>query len=513
MLFRPDARPSLLPPLLIWLGAFALVMLLDTRIDLAAQAMLMLLASALTALWLPPGAALGLNCAAMLGFDFFFVPPRAGLGPHLHEHVVLIGATLGVSGLAAVLTSRLRAQVGAAEAHAREAEQLQRFGEALRASQAAAGRPDPALLRDTLAPLAQARDAAAPAAVVLLVLRATLPATDDDGGAEWLGSPDADARTGLWMCSRRAIAFGPGTGRYEELPAFYLPLRGLLGARGAALLPVDPQAGPEPLARLRAQAQALCDQMGQALERAEAERAAQAARADAQAQALRNTLLAAIAHDFRTPLATILGAASALQGEAGAPERLDAAARQRLAASIVEEARGLARISDNTLQFARLDGQAAALHLDWESAEELVGAALHRQRGRSEERRVKARVEPGLPLLRCDAALIHQLLDNLIDNALKHAEGSAVEVRARRDAEQLLIAVRDRGPGVPPAERERVFEPYERGAAARARRGSGVGLALCRAIAEAHGGSLCYRARSHGGAAFELRLAVTEPPQ
>ena len=512
MLFRPDARPSLLPPLLIWLGGFALVLLLDTRIDFAAQAMLMLLASTLTSLWLPLGAALGLNCAAMLGFDFFFVPRPAGVGPHLHEHVVLIGATLGVSGLAAVLTSRLRAQVGAAEAHAREAEQLQRFGEALRGSQVEAGRPDPALLRDTLTLLGQTVSAA-PIEVVLLVLRDTLPASDDDGRAELLGAPDADARTGLWMCTRRAIAFGPGTGRYEELPAFYLPLRGLLGARGAALLPIDPQAGPEPLARLRAQAQALCDQMGQALERGEAERTAQAARAEAQAQQLRNTLLAAIAHDFRTPLATILGAASALQGEAGQPERVDAAARQRLAASIVEEARALARISNNTLQFARLDGQAAALKLDWESAEELVGAALHRQRGRSEERRVRARVDAELPLLRCDAALIHQLLDNLVDNALKYADGNAVEVRARREGGQILIAVRDRGPGVPPAERERIFQPYERGAAARARRGAGVGLALCRAIAQAHGGSLCYRARSHGGAAFELRLGIQEVPQ
>ncbi|MBV8603401.1 MAG: DUF4118 domain-containing protein [Pelomonas sp.] len=497
MLLRPDARPSLLPPLLIWAAAFALVALLDARIDLAAQAMLMLLASALTGLWLPLGAALGLNGAAMLGFDAFFVPARAGLGSHLHEHVVLLGATLGVSGLSAALTGRLRAQVGAAEAHAREAEQLQRFGEALRASQAAAGRPDPGLLRDALRPLGAGADP------LLLVLRDALPARDDASRAELLGAPDADARTGLWLCTRRALAFGPGTGRHEQLPAFYLPLRGLLGARGAALLPVDPQAGVEPLARLRAQAQALCDQMGQALERAEAERAAQAARAAAQAQQLRNTLLAAIAHDFRTPLATILGAASALEGETG---RLDAAARRRLAASIVEETRALARVSDNTLQFARLDGQAAALKLDWESAEELVGAALHRRR--FEERRVKTRVEPGLPLLRCDAALVHQLLDNLIDNALKYADDSAVEVLARRDGAQLLIAVRDRGPGVPPAERERVFAPYERGAAARARRGTGVGLALCRAIAAAHGGSLGYRARSHGGAAFELRLPV-----
>jgi two-component system sensor histidine kinase KdpD len=124
---------------------------------------------------------------------------------------------------------------------------------------------------------------------------------------------------------------------------------------------------------------------------------------------------------------------------------------------------------------------------------------------------VSARVEPGLPLLRCDAVLIVQLLDNLVDNALKHganAEDEATaEIVARRLGEQLVLAVKDRGPGVPAAERERIFEPFARGEAHR-ERGAGVGLALCRAIAEAHGGTLRCRARGHGGASFECVLPL-----
>ena len=92
----------------------------------------------------------------------------------------------------------------------------------------------------------------------------------------------------------------------------------------------------------------------------------------------------------------------------------------RLAATILNEARQLARLTDNTLQLARLDAQAAALRPDWESVEELVGTVVRRMRQRDAKRPVKIALEPGLPLLRCDAVLLVQLLDNLLDNAFKH---------------------------------------------------------------------------------------------
>jgi two-component system sensor histidine kinase KdpD len=238
---------------------------------------------------------------------------------------------------------------------------------------------------------------------------------------------------------------------------------------------------------------------------------------------VRAALLAAISHDYRTPLATILGAASALQEQG---DRLDAAQRQCHLRSIVDEARRLARLTDNTLQLARLDAPGVQLRCDWESPEEIVGVALRHARRRPGGARVRARLEPGLPLLWCDATLIAQLLDNLIDNALKYSpDDAAVELLLRRQGEQLmLLAVRDRGPGIAPAWRERVFEVFHRGAAAMAgaaplrgedeqrRAGSGVGLAVCRAIVRAHGGELALRGRSHGGCSFEAALPLREPP-
>ena len=132
---------------------------------------------------------------------------------------------------------------------------------------------------------------------------------------------------------------------------------------------------------------------------------------------------------------------------------------------------------------------------------------------------LRARVEPELPLLRCDALLLVQLIDNLVDNALKYGGGAPVEIVARRISAHLVLAVRDRGPGVPVALRERIFETFQRGAPvpgdnqAPARRGAGLGLAVCRAIARAHGGELRLRPRSHGGTAFELWLPEQQAPQ
>jgi two-component system sensor histidine kinase KdpD len=224
-------------------------------------------------------------------------------------------------------------------------------------------------------------------------------------------------------------------------------------------------------------------------------------------------MLAAISHDYGTPLATITGAASSLREQG---ERLAPAQRDRLAATILDEASRLARLTDNTLQLARLDGPGVTLQLDWESAEEIVGTVVRRARQRDPQRRLHARLEPGLPLLRCDALLLAQLLDNLVDNALKYSPPDApVELLVRRMPEHVVLSVRDRGPGVPPAWRERIFEVFQRLPAVAdtpAPPGAGVGLAVCRAIARAHGGELRVRPRGHGGSSFECWLPLAEAP-
>ncbi len=491
------------PALVVWGTAVALMLALDGKVGLTPLAMLLVLASTLASLWLPTLLALTASFIGVMAFGWAFVPPRYEFGAHVQEHVLLLATTLALAWITAGLMARLRAQVQAAGRHAFQAEQLRAFSEDLRAVDD---------VEEMAGALVQALQGLAVGPVQLLLLKDQLPAGNEAEAVHVIGTPEPDPWTGLWMCLRRATPFGPGTGRHEELNAWYLPLRGRQGGRGAALIPLD----AEPDLTQRAHAQALCDQLGAALERGVSASAAQRARDEAEAQALRNTLLAAISHDYRTPLATIMSAASSLEAQ---DSRLDVQQRARLARSIVDETAALARMTDNTLQLARLDATGVVLKRDWESVEELVGAVLRRLRQRSPQAPVKARLAPDLPLLRCDAQLLTQLLDNLLDNALKYSEGSAVEILARRQGEQLLIAVRDRGPGVTPAQRERIFEVFQRGEQGHAtrpdaalRRGAGVGLAACRAIARAHGGGMRYRARSHGGAAFELLLPIEETP-
>jgi two-component system sensor histidine kinase KdpD len=494
----PHSHPIRWPGALVWALAALAMGVLYPVLDLANLAMLLVLASALAALWLTPAMCLAACALAVLVFNFAFVPPRFTFSVDLHQHALLLTTMLSVSWIVALLMARQRRLAEAERLLAQRARQLQDFG---------------ATLRDSDDPRSRAPDLQA-ALGALVGSRVALLLRDGADADTRLGEASSDGWEGLGMSLRHSQAMGPGTGRHEDQTAWYLPLRGRQAGLGAALLPLTnpPEATPE----LRAHAQALCDQMGLALERADATHAAALAREQAHAHALRNTLLAAISHDYRTPLATILGAASSLHDQA---DRLSSEQRQRLAATIIDEAGQLGRITDNTLQLARLDTPGLALHLDWESAEEIVGTVLRRARQRQPDRTVKARLQPGLPLLRVDAVLLVQLLDNLVDNALKYGGDAApVEIAVTLEPGQIRLAVRDRGPGIAPEWRECVFDAFQRGdpgassaqpADAPARRGAGVGLAVCRTIARAHGGELTLRTRQRGGCSFECTLPVT----
>lgn len=490
---------------------------LDGRVDLANLAMVFVLASTLVAFWLPMWASALFTVSGVALFNWAFVPPRGSFSVEGHQNLLLLGTTLAVSLSIGWLMDRLRQQADLARRHTEQARQVQQLGEALRAA------AEPATMGAALHALLASMSAepSEGAGAVLMVLQAELPATNEAEAATWWGHPDPDEVAGLWLCLRQGRVFGAGTGLHSELPAWFLPVRGPQPDRpdthpasatwGAAVLRLH-TADPPPDPQTQAHAQALCDLLGSALHRHHLTRRTEAAQREAQAQAMRSALLAAISHDFRTPLASILGAASSLETQS---DRLTEARRQQLLTQIQDETRALAAMADNTLQLVRLEAGEVALRRDWESLEELVGAVLARVRRRDPQRRVRARLEPGLPLVRVDALLLTQLLENLVDNALQYSDGP-VELLARRQDGELLLAVRDRGPGVAPAERERIFQMFQRGrdtsASGRPRRGTGLGLAVCRAIATAHGGRLSLRARGHGGSSFELRVPCPAAP-
>ncbi len=485
-----------------WIGGWLVMLAVARYLDLGNLGMLLVLTSAVAAIWLPVFATLLVGILGVMTFNWMFVPPQGSFAIDFHQHTILLIVMFVVNMIVAALMIALREHVKQVEQHALAADTLRTWGDRLRDVQ----QPQQCLreLRQMLASLTNVN-------LTLLALREQLPVEDELDAAILLGETDAEQLSGLWYCLRNGQQLGPNTGRYQELPGLYLPMRGRTITYGAAMLAMDK---PLPIIAT-AQAQALCDQMGAALERHHMQELQQRAQKTAQEQELRTTLLAAISHDYRTPLATIMGAASSLQQQA---ERLSVNQQKTLAHRIVTETEHLRQMTGNILQLARLDNTGAELRCDWEAAEELIGSLVQRFRARDQQQRLRIEVEPGLPLLWCDTLLICQLLDNLLDNAFKYSSpGTAVHLIARRQADGITLAVRDEGPGIPQEQQQIIFRAFKRGELLPARTsaddtsGVGIGLALCRAIANAHGGELQLESNSHGSC-FTCLLPLRPQP-
>jgi two-component system sensor histidine kinase KdpD len=256
--------------------------------------------------------------------------------------------------------------------------------------------------------------------------------------------------------------------------------------------------------------EAFAAQMGVAVERTQLAEENARARLESERERLRSALLSSVSHDLRTPLGVIEGSASTLLDEGAA---LDAATRRDLIQTIREESERLGRRVRDLLDMTRLEAGAVTLDVEWQSVEEMVGAALERaERGRGEAR-IHVHLPRSLPLVPCDGALIEQVLVNLLENALKYAPlGLAIDVSAEAGPAEVVLSVADRGPGVPAAERERIFEKFYRARAQREADGVGLGLAICRSVVAAHGGRIWVEDRAGGGAVFRVGLPRRDPP-
>lgn len=468
-------------------AATACGLLLDRHVSLISQAMIYVLAVVLASYKLDWIASAVCAVGAVTALNFFFVPPRWTFEVESQEHFIALVTMLVVALVISRLATGVRRETEVARRNEQRARQLQGLASELSATTTA-----PAVM--TLGQAALGAAFAGPCALAL---------ADAQGQLVAAGELEASVRDGMRCCMTEGAVLGPGTGRWPGLQAWYLPLGDKGQIVGAAC--VRPaQASDE---GGREHAQALCTLLAQALWRLRLTTSMLAAQSEAQHQQLQSTFLAAISHDLRTPLAAIVGAASSLQTQR---DKLSPSEQQRLLGSIVNEAAYLSTVTENTLQLVRLASPAQALRRDWEAMEEIVGAVLARVRERDPARRIKSSVAKDLPLVKADPVLLAQLITNLLDNALKYSE-DAIDLTVAYEKLTLVVAVKDRGPGIPAEEQARLFEPYVRGDRA-AQRGVGLGLALCQAIAQAHGGQLTYRPRPGGGSSFVLTLPV-EPQQ
>ena len=225
-----------------------------------------------------------------------------------------------------------------------------------------------------------------------------------------------------------------------------------------------------------------------------------------QAEQLRNSLLSSVSHDLRTPLAAIAGTAESLLGKAF---KQDDPARRELLQSIVDESQRLSHLVDNLLDMTRLESGAVVVNRQWHVLEEIVGSARGRLRRELEHHPLRVDIPDDLPLLLLDGVLIEQAFCNILENAARYTPAdSKIEIAARMIGKQVEIRIADNGPGLPAGSEIRVFEKFFRGAlkTADGRRGVGLGLAICQAIATAHGGTITAANRAGGGAEFVLRL-------
>jgi len=237
-------------------------------------------------------------------------------------------------------------------------------------------------------------------------------------------------------------------------------------------------------------------------------KAAQAHDLQIETERMRSSLLSAVSHDLRTPLATIFGAGTELL-EDGA--ELAPAERDGLIQAIVEEAARLDQLVTNLLEVTRLEGRPIDIRKRPEPLDEVVEAALSRLRGRLGDRPVRSRVPEEIPMVPIDAVLIQQVLVNLLENALRYTlDGTPLEIEATCGAGQVTVEVRDRGPGIREEEAERLFERFYRGHLHSPQDGGvGLGLTICRAIVQAHGGSIALVNRDQGGAIARLTLPLS----
>jgi two-component system sensor histidine kinase KdpD len=471
-------------PLLAWL-------------DLANIAMLFLLVVVLVAVRFGRGPSVLATCVSVACFDFFFVPPRFTFAISDFQYLITFAVMLVVGLITGHLTADLRFQAHVAAHRERRARALYEFA------------------RELSGVLQTEQIFEATRTVIQSAFRASasLLVPDRDGRlslpepAAGPALPELDIGIAQWAFDHAESA-GLGTDTLPASPIFYLPLVAPMRTRG--VLAIEPQERRWIL--IPEQRQQL-DTFGAlaaiALERVHYIEVAQEALVTMESERLRNALLAALSHDLRTPLTSLVGLSESLtRSRPGlAPEQLD------MAQALHDEALRMSTLVSNLLDMARIESGEVKFNLQWQALEEVVGSALRASAALLRHHDVSTELPRDLPLLRYDAVLVERVLCNLLENAAKYTPpGSKIVIGAEVRGAWVNVTVYDNGPGLPAGREEAVFEKFTRGERESAKPGVGLGLAICRAIIEAHGGKISACPSPLGGAGFVFALPLGAPP-
>jgi len=439
-------------------------------------------------------------------FDYFCVPPHFSFVVTDTQYFITLAVMLIVTILITTLTSEVKSQVELGKTREKRSEALRALS------------TDMSLLRG--------RDKLIAAALrhvrTFFDARVGIYLPDATGKlCEYTADPGLvkaerqPSEIALWTFQNRQMC-GLGKEPFASAPSLYLPLMASQGVMG--VLQVSPSSGSRStvdpdleLLETFANQTALC------IEVATLSECTQAASIQIEREELRNVLLSSVSHDLRTPLATITGASSSLVEDKFS---LNESQKQELAQVILEEAEHLNNHVRNLLEMTKLESGSLTVKKKWHSIEETVGACMTRLERHLTGRQIHIQLPLDLPLVPFDEILIQQVFLNLLENAVKYTPpGSDIDIDAHvepagKDTAPgwIEIAIRDRGPGLKPGEEDKIFVKFYRSVATSQHMGVGLGLAICRAIIKAHGGTITAANRQGGGAEFRIKMPLDGMP-
>jgi two-component system, OmpR family, sensor histidine kinase KdpD len=457
--------------------------------------MVYLLMVVISAVYLGRGPAILASILGVLSFDFFFVPPHLTFKVSDAEYLLTFAGLLIVGWVISYLTARAREQANAAER--READTAALY--ALSRDLAAADGMEAVLIAiQTHIEQAFGREV-----VVYLAnggkLQPNALAADFQPG-------ETEIAVAQWAFKNGESA-GRGTNTLPGAEFRFMPLK--TARRTVGVLGVKPKESESILSPdQRRLLEAFTSQSAQAIERVQLAEQARQIKLLQAAEKLQNALLNSISHDLRTPLVSITGALSALEGD----DTLEASARHSLVETAREEADRLNRLVGNLLDMTRLESGALQVKREPCDVQDLIGAALGQMEDRFSERQIRVDVSPDIPLVGMDFVLLVQVLINLLDNAIKYSpDNSPLDIHAGLHYGEIQVAVIDRGIGIPPEDLSRVFDKFYRVQRPEQVTGTGLGLAISKGIIEAHGGRIWAGGREGGGTiiTFALPLEVS----
>ncbi|MDR0246055.1 MAG: DUF4118 domain-containing protein [Burkholderia sp.] len=495
--------------------------LVSERLDLTNLVMLYLLGVVFSAVRLGRGPGVLQSFLSVAAFDYFFVPPRMSFSVSDTQYLLTFFGMLLTSLVISHLTSTLTRQASVAQRRERRTGAIYAMARELGA----------ALTTEQIVEIGSRHVGEVFRARVAFLLPDSADKVrqkiEEPDAAVTLTGADLDSDVGQWVYDQQKPA-GRGTDTLPATAALYLPLKAPMRTRGVlAVASREPRELEVP--EQQRMLDAFAAQIALALERVHYVEIARDALVNMESERLRNSLLSAISHDLRTPLTTIVGFSSMLANGRAAAQGGDTAAAERFAQregelvdAIHDEALRMTGIVTNLLDMARLQAGSLQLKRQWSLLEETVGAALAACKRVLARHPARVTLPADLPLLQMDAVLMERLFTNLFENAAKYTPpDTPIDIGAERVTDDGLPFVRvhvdDHGPGLPAGMETRIFDKFTRGEKESATPGIGLGLAICRAIVEAHGGKIgaLNRTAPDGrvtGARFWFTLPVETPP-